>query len=241
MPRRASAAETCLDQPASLPQAPAGWHSGPLLSPSPGDSSPTLPGSRWPWQRKMALVTRTWVSSVPITRRTRRLRSFRAGCMSRGHSDVLACGAWVLAAGSCGDVDALLVGAGAGAPAAARAPAAPAQQPGRAARGLCCAELRLCIFMVPVPERLPLGQGWAGGAGAAPASPRAPGGSPRARARRRGAPCGARRRARAAAMPKVCSVRGAGGGGAEGPARLARSGKGGGRAATGGEAGWDRM
>lgn len=65
--------------------------------------------------------------------------------------------------------------AGAGAPAAARAPAAPAQQPGRAARGLCCAEPPLCIFMVPVPERLPLGQGWAGGAGAAPASPRAPG------------------------------------------------------------------
>lgn len=88
-----------LDQPAPLPQALAGWHSGPLLSPSPGDSSPTLPGSRWPWQRKMALVTRTWVSSVPITRRTRRLRSFRAGCMSRGRSDVLACGAWVLAAG----------------------------------------------------------------------------------------------------------------------------------------------
>lgn len=112
MPRRASAAETCLDQPASLPQAPAGWHSGPLLSPSPGDSSPTLPGSRWPWQRKMALVTRTWVSSVPITRRTRRLRSFRAGCMSRGHSDVLACGAWVLAAGSCGDVLGLGLGLG---------------------------------------------------------------------------------------------------------------------------------
>lgn len=239
MPRRTSAAVTQSRSARTLPSSPAGWHSGPLLSPSPGDSSPTLPGSRWPWQRKMALVTRTWVSSVPITRRTRRLRSFRAGCMSRGCSDVLACGAWVLAAGGCGDVDALP--AGAGAPAAARAPAAPAQQPGRAARGLCCAEPPLCIFMVPVPERLPLGQGWAGGAGAAPASPRAPGGSPRSQARRRGAPCGARRRARAAAMPKVCSVRGAGGGGAEGLARLAWAGKGGGRAAAGGEAGWDRM
>lgn len=173
MPRRTSAAVTQSRSARTLPSSPAGWHSGPLLSPSPGDSSPTLPGSRWPWQRKMALVTRTWVSSVPITRSTRRLRSFRAGCMSRGRSDVLACGAWVLAAGGCGDVDALP--AGAGAPAAARAPAAPAQQPGRAARGLCCAEPPLCIFMVPVPERLPLGQGWAGGAGAAPASPRAPG------------------------------------------------------------------
>lgn len=78
-------------------------------------------------------------------------------------------------------MDALPAGVGSGAPAAARAPAAPAQQPGRAARGLCCAEPPLCIFMVPVPARLPLGQGWAGGAGAAlafparQAGPRAPG------------------------------------------------------------------
>lgn len=34
--------------------------------------------------RKMALDARTWVSSVPIRMRNRRLRSFRAGCMSRG-------------------------------------------------------------------------------------------------------------------------------------------------------------
>lgn len=44
---------------------------------------------------------------MPITRRTRRLRSFRAGCMSHGHSDDLACWAWVLATGGCGDVNAL--------------------------------------------------------------------------------------------------------------------------------------
>jgi hypothetical protein len=184
-----------------------------------------------PGKRKMALGARTWVSSVPIRRRTRRLRSFRAGCMSRGHSDVLACGAWVLPAGGCVDADALPAGAPA---------AAPAQQPGRAACGLCCAEPRLCIFMVPVPARLPPGQGWAGWAGAAPSSPRAAAGSP---ARLAPAERRALRSTEARSGCGGCQKFAREGGEAGVAQRDPRASltRGGGRAAAGGEAGWDRM
>lgn len=86
-------------QPAPLPASQVQLVPSPIPRPRPGrgggggrravrSGSPTLPAPGRAGAsragRKMALDARTWVSSVPIRMRNRRLRSFRAGCMSRG-------------------------------------------------------------------------------------------------------------------------------------------------------------
>jgi len=83
-------------QPAPLPARRVQLVPSPIPRPRPGQGGAGLCGAaprlcRAPGRagashagRKMALDARTWVSSVPIRTRNRRLRSFRAGCMSRG-------------------------------------------------------------------------------------------------------------------------------------------------------------